>query len=102
MQVLALMSAAAGRQVADFDPYQELEEPRVWALYAENAIRQMWYRTDQIGAIAMLEAGSLEAATEIVHSLPMIRDGLLEVELVPLAPFTGIEALFADRFRKDR
>ena len=43
----------------------------------------------------MLEAVDEHEADEHVKKLPMVEQGLLSVEILPLTPFTGFEALFA-------
>lgn len=43
----------------------------------------------------MLEAASLEAAQEAVASLPMAQDNILQFEIFPLKPYTGLDVLFA-------
>ena len=47
------------------------------------------------GAVLMLEADNLEAAEEIVAQFPMAKDNILNFDILPLKPYTGLEALFA-------
>ncbi|MET3650283.1 superoxide dismutase [Phyllobacterium ifriqiyense] len=96
MQILAIMTGADGRTEPDFLPYQMEEERTVWRHWKGGLLRQMWFRTDRLGAIFILEAESLEAVERILPEFPMIRDGLLVADLIPLRNFDGLEALFAD------
>jgi muconolactone delta-isomerase len=65
----------------------EIAQARV--LYADGFIRQIWHRADLPGACILLEADSLEEASARLHTLPMVRTGMLEVSIVPLAPYAG-------------
>lgn len=95
MQVLAMLNGAEGKAPEDFLPYQREEEQAVWRHWKAGSIRQMWFRTDRIGAVFILETDGMEAARAILREFPMVRDGLLAPELVPLRNFDGLEALFA-------
>ena len=95
MQILAILNSAEGKSPEDFHPYQREEEQTVWRHWKAGLIRQMWFRTDRIGAVFVLEAESVEAARAVLPDFPMVRDGLLVPELLPLRNFDGLEALFA-------
>lgn len=97
MQILAIMTGAEGRTKEEFLPYQIGEERTVWRHWKDGLLRQMWFRTDRLGAVFILEAESVEAVERILPEFPMIRDGLLVAELVPLRNFDGLEALFAEQ-----
>jgi hypothetical protein len=43
----------------------------------------------------VLECASLDEAQEILDTLPLVRDRLIEFELIPLVPYPGFERLFA-------
>jgi hypothetical protein len=47
------------------------------------------------GVVFLWEAPSLEVVNEAIAKLPMKQNNLLNFEVIPLAPYTGIEALFA-------
>ncbi len=95
MQVLALLNATPGVQPEAFLSYQHEEEQTVWRHWRAGLIRQMWFRTDRLGAVFILETESLETAHAILREFPMVHDELLQPELVPLRNFDGLEALFA-------
>ena len=65
----------------------EWEQAR--ALYAQGYIRQIWRRVDVPGACILLEADSEEHARELLATLPLMQAGMLEVTVVPLAPYPG-------------
>lgn len=97
MQVLVVMTAPPGREAAEFASYQQAEETRVWSMYREGSLRQIWFRADEkLGAVALMEVQDIEQARSLVEALPMLRAGLLFPDFIPLGPFTGLEQLFAE------
>ena len=42
----------------------------------------------------MLECSSLAEAAAALDALPLVREGLITFELLPLAPYDGFERLF--------
>ena len=71
---------------------------RVWELYSEGFIREIYQRGDNPFTVLMLEADSLEEATRKLSTIPFAKIGITEFKtVIPLQPFTGFEALFADK-----
>ena len=72
------------------------EEARtVWKLYESGLVRELFYLDKLTGAALRCEAATLEELKAGVEKLPMIRDGLLVPEYIPLMPYTGFGKLFA-------
>ena len=72
---------------------------RVWELYSDRFIREIHQRGDNPFTVLMLEAYSLEEAKSKLATIPFAKMGITEFKtVIPLQPFTGFEALFADRF----
>ncbi len=100
MQVLAIMTAPPGRRPEEFAPYQQEEETRVWSMYRDGRLRQMWFRADgKLGAVALMEVETVDEAKALVENLPMMRAGMLVPDFVALGPFLGLEQLFAPENR---
>jgi muconolactone delta-isomerase len=74
---------------ANFEQLVEQEKLHVRKAYLEGSIRQIWLQTPGPGAVAILEAGSLQEAEKAVAGFPLARAGLLEVRIIALAPFAG-------------
>ena len=49
------------------------------------------------GAVLILEAENLSIAKEIVAEFPMAKNDILDFEILPLKPYTGLEALFSQK-----
>lgn len=99
MKAIAVLTGRDGASPAEFEPLQVEEERRVWALQEVGQIRAMHYRTDRLGVVIEMEVAGVEEAEAIVRDLPMVKAGLLSAEVIPLRPFTGLEALFAPEHR---
>ena len=90
MQFLSLSRRRNDRFTdAEFAALVDAEVAQARLLYADGFIRQIWHRGDVGGACILLEADSLEQARARLHTLPMVRTGMLEVSIVPLVPYAG-------------
>jgi hypothetical protein len=95
MQVLALLSPSEGVG-PDIVRAHAVEENRaVWEMYRAGVIREMLFRTDRPGAVFRLETDSVEEARSAVAALPMVAQGLLVPEFIPVGPFVPLENLFS-------
>ncbi len=75
---------------ADFAPLLPDEAQQRRALYAEGTARQVWNRTDLPGSALMLEADSHEAALARLATLPLLKAGMMDIDVVvPLTPYPG-------------
>lgn len=57
--------------------------------YVDGSIRQIWLQSPGPGAIAILEANSLEDAQRLASSFPLAQAGLLKVKVIALTPYAG-------------
>lgn len=95
MQFLVLARIVEGTPMEKVMPLVPAEAAKVWEKYAAGMVRSIYYIADMSGAVLMLEAASLEEAQAAVAKFPMVEAGVLNPEVVPLKPYTGLEALFA-------
>jgi muconolactone delta-isomerase len=65
------------------------EAARARELYASGAFRELYSRGDVPGAVIMLEAADAAEAERIIASLPMARQAMMDVEVIPLRPYRG-------------
>ena len=42
----------------------------------------------------MLETDNLEAIRSTINELPMVQNKILDIEILPLIPYTGLKELF--------
>lgn len=95
MKTLVLLELAEGRSPSELDPHAAAENRIVWDLYLRGVVREMHMRQDAVGALLALETADADEARRIADALPMVAAGLLSAQVVPLAPFKPLEALFA-------
>lgn len=95
MKILVTLQPAEGVKPEDLRAHVVEENQAVWELYKADIIREMYFRGDGRGAIFVLESASIDASKEALSPLPMVRDGLLIAEFIPLNPFTQLEYAFA-------
>lgn len=94
MQFLVLARVGEETSPDEILPYVKSEAEKVWEYYAADIVRSIHYIADMSGAVLMLEADSLETAQSLVTKLPMAGHNVLQFEILPLKPYTGLEALF--------
>lgn len=96
MKIIALSSDVPGVTEDQFPPHLKAEALRVWELYLSGVLREIHFRADQSSAVLILECASVEAANELLHTLPLVRENLITFEIIPLAPYPGFARLFAN------
>jgi hypothetical protein len=71
------------------------EEARaVWAQITVDTFRKVSLTTDRPGAVIEIEAAEVAAAEAAMATLPLVRDGLVTVEYLPVGPYRNLEAIF--------
>ncbi|MFV0422895.1 hypothetical protein [Oleidesulfovibrio sp.] len=65
-------------------------------MYLADIVREIYFREDRSGTVLMLEVPSLDEARKLIDTLPMVKDGLLEYDLIPLGPFMPLALLVRD------
>ncbi len=65
-----------------------------WELYQAGVIRELYFRADRHAAVLVLECADPEEAREALSTLPLVREKLIEFELIPLRAYPGFARLF--------
>jgi len=94
MKILALEKEISGIAAEKFKPHLKAEAIRVWELYQAGLIRELYFRQDWPGAVLILECKDLTEANEALNSLPLVTEGLIDFEVIPLKPYPGFARLF--------
>jgi hypothetical protein len=94
MQVLVIARVKSGTAMETVLPFISPEAVQAWEFYSQEQIRQMFYIADMSGAVMFWEGESVESVTQQVQKLPMVKEGILSCEVLPLKPYTGYESLF--------
>lgn len=96
MKLIALERGVAGVADEAFTPERLREEARrAWALHQAGVVRELHFRADRHEAVLILECPGVDEARAALATLPLVRDGLIDFEIVPLAPYPGFARLFS-------
>lgn len=94
MQILAIDRFLPGINMEKVQPHLKDEMKVTWEHYKQGKIRELYFRQDHPGVVLMMECNSLEEAHELLDELPLVKEQLIEFELIPLGYFEPLEALF--------
>jgi hypothetical protein len=94
MKMLALEKEVPGVTEEAFKPYLKEEAARVWELYQAGTFRELYFRRDEPSAVLILECQSIEQALGLLDTLPLVREGLITFDVIPLIPYPGFARLF--------
>lgn len=94
MQVLVIARVKPGIPMEQVLPFVSPEAVKAWEFYASEQIRQMYYIADMSGAVMVWEGESVESVTQEAQKLPMYEAGVLDLEILPLKPYTAYASLF--------
>ena len=95
MRILAIERAVPDANEASFTPELTAEEAkRVWDLYQDGTIRELYFRADESASVLALECEDLDSAKAALASLPLVAAGLIEFEVLPLRAYPGFGRLF--------
>jgi muconolactone delta-isomerase len=95
MKILALEHELPGATAEQFQRHARAEAARAWELHQQGLIRELYFRADRAEAVLVLECEDVAAAQRVVDSLPLVEQGLITFELIPLAAYPGFARLFA-------
>jgi muconolactone delta-isomerase len=95
MKFLALEKEIPGVDADNLLPLLREEAARAWELYQSGLIRELYFRADRSQAVLMLECHDLAQAQEMLDSLPLVREGRIAFEIIPLVPYPGFARLFS-------
>ena len=95
MKILAMEKELPGVTEEQFKPHLKAEALRVWELYQADVIRELYFRADRPDAVLVLECADVEVARHTLDTLPLVKEGLIAFDLIPLRPYPGFARLFA-------
>ena len=96
MKILAIERELDGATAGQFQQHLEREALRVWELYQAGIIRELYFREDETSAVLILECKDKSVAEDVLNSLPLVKEGLITFDIIPLIPYPGFSRLFAE------
>jgi muconolactone delta-isomerase len=97
MKFLALEKELPGATAEAFQPLLKAEARQVWELQQCGKLREIYFHAVQHTAVLVLECNSVEEAHQLLAGLPLAAGGLIEFEIIPLAPYDGLARLFSEK-----
>ncbi len=95
MKILAIERDVNGVQSEAFTAaLKKAEAARIWEHYQAGVIRELYFRADQTSAVLVLECADVNEAMHVLESLPLVGQGLIKFEIIPLAAYPGFARLF--------
>ena len=94
MKILALERERADVKPEDFAPHLTAEATAVWELYQAGIFRELYFRQDKNCAVIVLECEDAHEAGEILNTLPLVKEGLITFDIIPLRPYPGFSRIF--------
>ncbi len=90
MKILAIPKAVSNTSANAFDSQLvDAEVAAVLRLYQADVIREIYTRANSRGVVFVLEGANPEEVRKVLNDLPAVQRGVLDIELIPLAPFQG-------------
>jgi muconolactone delta-isomerase len=97
MKILAIEKEIPGVAGGQFKPFLKAEAAKVWELYQSGVIREMYFDNEKHSAVLMLECSDAGEAKKVLQTLPLMKEGLIDFDVIPLAPYPGFGRLFAEK-----
>jgi hypothetical protein len=72
------------------------EVPATLKLYLEGKVEQFWFR-EKAGPIFLMNVDSVEQAKATLDGLPLVADGLMTYELLPVGPLAPLGLLIRNK-----
>ena len=94
MKILAMEVEIEGATPEQFALHLNLEARRVWELYQNGTIREIYFRADRSEAVLILECADANEAQAALESLPLVQAALIRFDVIPLVPYPGFARLF--------
>ena len=98
MKILALEKEVLGASQDKLtDEILKQEAACAWQLHQSGVIRELYFRADRHAAVLMLECGSVDEAKAILSTLPLVKQKMIDFDIIPLAAYSGFARLFQDQ-----
>ena len=96
MKILALEREVPGVPDDRFTPeILEAEARKAWQMQQSGFLRELYFRADKQEAVLIVECDNADEARRRLMELPLMRAGLIDFEIIPLAAYPGFARLFA-------
>jgi hypothetical protein len=92
-EVMAMTTLKPGVALPDVMKLVQEEVRVAVQLYLDGKIDQWYTRSDGKGAVLFLRCKTAEEAKGVLAGLPLVKAGYIDVEYIPVGPFSGLRFL---------
>jgi hypothetical protein len=96
MKIFAIASASSALTPDELKRHLPDEVPATLRLYLDGKVEQFWFR-ENAGPIFLMNVESVEQAKETLGTLPLVADGLMSYEFMPVTPLSPLGLLIQGR-----
>ena len=98
MKILALEKEVPGITENRFTPeILRTEAALAWELHQAGMIRELYFRHDRQEAVLILECKDAEEAQSGLATLPLVKEGLITFDIIPLTAYPRFAMLFGKK-----
>ena len=95
MKILVMPKPIEGVSREELLQHSAEEIQAVWQLYEQGICREFYTRANEPSRVVMMfESETVDATNKALATLPFARLHLIDFDVIPLAPFTGLARLF--------
>jgi hypothetical protein len=69
------------------------EAERIYELYKKEKIREIYFQKQKHTAVIVLEVQHISEARNIISSLPLVENKIIEFDLIELIPYNGLDRI---------
>ncbi|MBK6700798.1 MAG: superoxide dismutase [Saprospiraceae bacterium] len=92
MKILAIEKESKGVDWNDLEDLLKAEAQHVFHLYLSDSLREIYF-TENKNAILILETTDKESALNLLETLPLVKSGKIQFDIMELRPYTGYERI---------
>lgn len=70
------------------------EAREVWRYYKSGIIREIYFAKEDHCAVIILECKNKSEAKKILDKFPLVKNKLIEFQIIPLSSYDGLERMF--------
>lgn len=95
MKILAIEKDVEGVNRADQETMLQQEALHVYKLYKNSFLREIYF-SETHNAVLILECINKQEANEILENFPLVKNKMIEFELIELHPYDGYNRILKE------
>lgn len=95
MKILAIEKEIDGVDWSNCDEVLKQEVLQVYALQKQGIVREIYFNQNHC-AVIILECDNAAVATNTLKGLPLVKNGLIDFEVMSLTPYNGYDRIIKE------